>query len=248
MLFKKKKTETPTELFADKLPRHVAVIMDGNGRWAKKHLLPRVAGHAAGVEAVKKIMRKSSDLGIRYLTLYAFSTENWKRPDDEVGALMRLVIDSLRRELDEMHEEGVVFNTLGETEQFPAAVYDVLENAKQKTKNNTGITVNFALNYGARAELARAVKQISHKVEQKEVTVDQIDEGMISDHLYTAGQPDPDFLIRTSGEERLSNYLLYQLAYAEFYFTPVFWPDFNEAEYEKALLEYQNRKRRYGGI
>ncbi|MDL2237245.1 isoprenyl transferase [Christensenellaceae bacterium OttesenSCG-928-K19] len=247
-MFGKKKKVDLTELDRERLPVHVAVIMDGNGRWAKKRLLPRVAGHSAGVSTVKKIMRMSSDLGIRYLTLYAFSTENWKRPKEEVSALMRLVIDSLRRELEEMHEENVVFNTLGEISQFPDEVVDVLVNAKEKTKNNTGITVNFALNYGARSEIVRAVRKIAHKVEQKELSIDQIDEEQISQNLYTVGQPDPDFLIRTSGEERLSNYLLYQLAYAEFYFTPVYWPDFTETEYKKALLEFQNRKRRYGGL
>ncbi len=246
-MVKRKKVDIP-ELDKDKLPAHVAIIMDGNGRWAKKRLLPRMAGHVAGVDKVKAAIRMSSDLGIRYLTLYAFSTENWKRSDEEVGALMKLVVEALKRELDEMHGENVRFNTIGDTSAFPGIVREALENAIQKTKGNTGITVNFALNYGSRAEIVSAVKKIAEKVEQKELRTDQINEEVLADNLYTAGQPDPDLLIRTSGEQRLSNYLLYQLAYAEFYFTPAYWPDFGEEEYGKALLEYQSRKRRYGGV
>ncbi|MEG1752852.1 MAG: polyprenyl diphosphate synthase, partial [Christensenella sp.] len=189
-----------------------------------------------------------SDIGIRYLTLYAFSTENWKRPKEEVGALMGLLIEYLQRELDEMHERNVVFNTIGDITKLPQAVIDVLENAKHKTKDNTGMTLNIALNYGSRVEITAAVKKIAADVKNGVLAAEDITEQTISDNLETAGQPDPDFMIRTSGEERLSNYLLYQLAYAEFYFTPVYWPDFDEQEYEKALLEYQNRQRRYGGI
>ncbi|MEG0593631.1 MAG: isoprenyl transferase [Christensenella sp.] len=246
--FSKKRSAELKELDLDKLPAHVAIIMDGNGRWAKKRALPRVAGHRAGMSKVKTIIRMSSDIGIKYLTLYAFSTENWKRPKEEVGALMGLLIEYLQRELDEMHERNVVFNTIGDITKLPQAVIDVLENAKHKTKDNTGMTLNIALNYGSRVEITAAVKKIAADVKNGVLAAEDITEQTISDNLETAGQPDPDFMIRTSGEERLSNYLLYQLAYAEFYFTPVYWPDFDEQEYEKALLEYQNRQRRYGGI
>ena len=222
--------------------------MDGNGRWAKKRMMPRAAGHRAGMYTVKTIIRMSSDIGIKHLTLYAFSTENWKRPKEEVGALMGLLIEFLQKELDEMHERGVVFRTIGDTSRLPQAVRDVLENAKQKTKDNTGLVLNIALNYGSRTEIRDAVRRIASEVTAGNLAIEEITEQVISDHLETAGQPDPDFMIRTSGEERLSNYLLYQLAYAEFYFTPVFWPDFDEREYEIALLEYQNRQRRYGGL
>lgn len=247
-LFSKKRSAQLTELDLSKLPVHVAVIMDGNGRWAKRRMLPRVAGHRAGMYKVKTIIRMSSDIGIKYLTLYAFSTENWKRPKEEVGALMGLLIEFLQKELDEMHERGVVFRTIGDTSRLPQAVIEVLENAKQKTKDNTGLVLNVALNYGSRTEIETAVRCIASEVKNGSLAVENITEQIISDHLETAGQPDPDFMIRTSGEQRLSNYLLYQLAYAEFYFTPVFWPDFDEREYEIALLEYQNRQRRYGGL
>ncbi|BDF58503.1 isoprenyl transferase [Christensenellaceae bacterium] len=246
--FAKKRKAELTHLDMNNLPTHVAIIMDGNGRWAKKRMMPRVAGHRAGMGKVKTIIRMSSDIGIKYLTLYAFSTENWKRPQEEVGALMGLLIEYLQKELDEMHEKNVIFNTIGDITKLPQEVIAVLENAKEKTKNNTGMTLNIALNYGSRAEIAEAVGKIAQKVKDGRLRVEEIDTQTISDHLETAGQPDPDYMIRTSGEERLSNYLLYQLAYAEFYFTPVYWPDFDEAEYEKALIEYQGRQRRYGGL
>ena len=247
-LFSKKRKAELKALDMSSLPVHVAIIMDGNGRWAKKRMMPRVAGHRAGMGKVKTIIRMSSDIGIRYLTLYAFSTENWKRPKEEVGALMGLLIEYLQKELDEMHEKNVIFNTIGDITKLPKEVIAVLENAKEKTKNNTGMTLNIALNYGSRAEIAEAVRKIAGEVKDGGLAVEDINMQTISDHLETAGQPDPDFMIRTSGEERLSNYLLYQLAYAEFYFTPVYWPDFDEREYENALVEYQGRQRRYGGL
>lgn len=236
------------EVAPEKLPRHVAVIMDGNGRWAKKRLLPRSAGHTAGMYKVKSIIRLSSDLGIRCLTLYAFSTENWKRPKQEVGFLMKLLIEFLNKELDEMHERNVIFRTIGDTTQLPAAVQDVLAGAIRKTQNNTGLTVNIALNYGSRAEIARAVRNIAGEVEAGRLRSDQITEEKFTSFLTTSGQPDPDLLIRTSGEERLSNFLLWQLAYAELYFTPVLWPDFDDEEYMKALTSFAKRDRRYGGV
>ncbi|MGI6153429.1 MAG: isoprenyl transferase [Christensenellaceae bacterium] len=247
-LFSKKRKTNFEKLDMENLPVHVAVIMDGNGRWAKKRMLPRVMGHRAGMEKVKTIIRTSSDLGIKHLTLYAFSTENWKRPQDEVGFLMNLLIEFLTRELDEMNQKNVIFNTIGSLKRLPEKVVEVLENAKETTRDNTGLTVNIALDYGGRTEIAQAVRKIVQGAADGTVAAEQIDEGFISGFLDTAGQPDPDLMIRTSGEERLSNFLLYQLAYAEFYFTPVLWPDFDEKEYEKALLVYQNRQRRYGGL
>jgi undecaprenyl diphosphate synthase len=247
LLGRKKKTDL-AELNQRKLPVHVAIIMDGNGRWAKKRFLPRVAGHRAGISKVKKIIRMSSDLGIRYLTLYAFSTENWKRPKEEVGALMRLLIEYLTEELEEMHQKNVIFQTIGDTSMFPDAVIGAIGNAVEKTKNNTGLSVTIALNYGSRAEIVNATRCIAEQVSEGLLSIEKIDETIFASYLETASQPDPDFLIRTSGEQRLSNYLLYQLAYAEFYFSPVYWPDFDEKEYMKALLDYQNRMRRYGGL
>ncbi|MEG0356150.1 MAG: isoprenyl transferase [Christensenellaceae bacterium] len=247
-LFSKKKKIDLQELYLEQLPKHVAIIMDGNGRWAKKRFLPRVAGHRAGMEKVKTIITMSSDIGIEYLTLYAFSTENWKRPKAEVGALMGLLIEYLHKELDEMHKKNVIFKTIGDITKLPKEVIEVLENAKQKTAKNTGLTVNIALNYGSRTEITGAVKQIAADVLANKCMVDDITEQFISEHLETAGQTDPDFMIRTSGELRLSNYLLYQLAYAELYFTDTYWPDFDEAEYTKALIEFQKRNRRYGGL
>ncbi|MEG2957155.1 MAG: isoprenyl transferase [Christensenellaceae bacterium] len=247
-LFSKKKKIDLQELDLEQLPKHVAIIMDGNGRWAKKRFLPRVAGHRAGMEKVKTIITMSSDIGIEYLTLYAFSTENWKRPKAEVGALMGLLIEYLHKELDEMHKKNVIFKTIGDITKLPKEVIEVLENAKQKTAKNTGLTVNIALNYGSRTEITGAVKQIAADVLANKCMVDDITEQFISEHLETAGQTDPDFMIRTSGELRLSNYLLYQLAYAELYFTDTYWPDFDEAEYAKALIEFQKRNRRYGGL
>ena len=247
-LFSKKRKAELKELDLERLPIHVAVIMDGNGRWAKKRLMPRAAGHRAAMSKVKSTIRMSSDLGIKYLTLYAFSTENWKRPKDEVSALMGLLIEFLQKELDELHERNVIFNTIGDVSKLPKEVREILEKAKKTTAKNTGMTLNIAVNYGSRSEIAEAVRKIAGEVKEGKLEVAAINEQTISDHLETAGQPDPDFMIRTSGDDRLSNYLLYQLAYAEFYFTPVYFPDFDEVEYEKALMEYQSRQRRYGGL
>ncbi len=228
----------------ERLPQHVAVIMDGNGRWAKSKGLPRSAGHRAGVERVRTVIRMSSDIGIKYLTLYAFSTENWKRPKDEVGTLMKLLLEYLRQELAELHEKNVRIRTLGDISQLPAEVAGEIERAKQTTKNNTGLTVNMALNYGSRQEIVSAVKKaINMKVKEEDAG-----EELISSLLYTAGQPDPDLVIRTSGEKRVSNFLLYQMAYAELYFTEVHWPDFDEAEYAKALADFASRERRFGAV
>lgn len=228
----------------ERLPLHVAVIMDGNGRWAKKKGLPRSAGHRAGVERVRTVIRMSSDIGIKHLTLYAFSTENWKRPKDEVGTLMKLLIEYLRQELDELNRENVRIMVLGDISILPKEVAAEIERAIKTTKDNTGLTVNMAINYGSRQEIVRAFKSAVN-VGVKE---DDINEEYVSNLLYTAGQPDPDLMIRTSGEERISNFLLFQLAYSEFYFTEVLWPDFDEAQYAKALNMFAGRSRRFGGV
>ena len=235
-------------LSQENLPKHVACIMDGNGRWAKKRGLPRSAGHRQGVEVVKNIVRMSSDLGIKALTLYAFSTENWKRPKSEVSVLMDLLVEYLRNEINELHKNNVKLNILGDASRLPKKVIDEIEVSKEKTKNNTGMILNIALNYGSRAEIIRAVKAIASNVQSGNILIDDISEDMISSHLDTHGQPEPDLLIRTSGEQRLSNFLLYQLAYSEMIFLDCYWPDFSNAEYQKALNLYLKRQRRFGGV
>jgi undecaprenyl diphosphate synthase len=232
------------------LPQHVAIIMDGNGRWATRRGLPRVAGHRQGVEALREVIRTSDELGIKYLTLYAFSTENWKRPAAEIDALMSLLVEYLRKEIRELNSNNVKISVLGQVEAFPTVAQREIANAVELTKNNTGLNVNIALNYGGRAEIVRAVKAIARDVLDKKISIDDIDERFFSNYLYTANIPDPDLLIRTSGEFRLSNFLLYQIAYTELVFTApdVLWPDFDKKAYLEAIMEYQRRQRRYGGL
>jgi undecaprenyl diphosphate synthase len=237
-------TQVYDQIDKERLPAHVAVIMDGNGRWAKQRGLPRSAGHRAGVERVRTIIRMSSDIGIRYLTLYAFSTENWKRPADEVSTLMSLLVEYLIKELPELHEKRVRIRTLGDIAALPENVQAEIARAVETTKDNTGLTVNMAINYGGRQELVAAVRRAL----TESVPPEQVDEAWISSALHTAGEPDPDLMIRTSGEARISNFLLYQLAYAELYFTDTYWPDFDEAEYAKALADFAGRDRRFGGV
>ncbi len=246
LMFGKRKSISQIQNLADSknLPKHVAVIMDGNGRWAKAKGLPRSAGHRAGVERVRTIIRMSSDIGIRYLTLYAFSTENWKRPADEVGVLMKLLVEYLAKELAELHEKNVRIKTLGDISALPESVAAEITRAVQTTLSNTGLTVNMAINYGGRQEIISAIKAAVREAKAQKC----IDESYVSSLLSTAGQPDPDLLVRTSGEQRISNFLLYQLAYAELYFTQTLWPDFDEHQYAKALDCYANRHRRYGGL
>ena len=236
------------ELNMEQLPEHVAMIMDGNGRWAKAKGLPRSAGHRAGVENVRTVIRMSSDLGIRVLTLYAFSTENWKRPKDEVNVLMDLLVEYVKKELEELHRKNVCIRTLGNLQGMPENVAKAIGGAVEKTRNNSGLIVYFALNYGSRAELAEAAKKIAQSVKEGNLTVEEITEQTISDCLGTGGVPDPDLIIRTSGENRLSNFMLYQAAYSEFIFTKTLWPDFDEAAYLKTLIEYQHRTRRFGAV
>ena len=233
------------------LPRHVAIIMDGNGRWAQRRGMPRSFGHKAGVEALREIIRHSDHLGIEALTIYAFSTENWKRSAEEVGALMGLLLEYFTKELDELHRENVRIRILGDISDMPAGLerqQQALYNAMDRTKENTGLKLNIALNYGGRQEIVAAAKKLAQLAAAGEINRDEIDMEMFASKLYTAGLPEVDFMIRTSGEIRLSNFLLYQLAYAEFYQTDVLWPDFDRKAYDEALLAYTKRNRRFGGV
>jgi len=235
---------------AKSVPKHVAIIMDGNGRWAKKHQLPRIAGHRQGVEALRDIIQTTSQLGISYLSLYAFSTENWKRPKTEVKALMSLLVEFLQKEIYELHKNNVKIFMLGDIDGLPADTKAEVLRAMEMTKENKGLQVNIAINYGSRFEMIKAVKYIIQDISNGNITIEDINEELFSQHLDTKGIPDPDLLIRTSGEYRLSNFLLYQLAYTELVFTEkeVLWPDFTKEKYLETILQYQNRTRRYGGI
>lgn len=235
----------------NRMPKHVAVIMDGNGRWAKKRGLPRVAGHNAGMKIMKKIVDHSDKLGIQYLTVYAFSTENWKRSVAEVTGIFKLLVTYVNSELKELIDNNVKVTVLGDYAQIPEEARKSLEKTLEATKNNTGLHFNIALNYGSRDEIRRAVCEIGEKIQRGELIPQDITEQTISDHLFTGkfhqDIPDPELVIRTSGELRLSNYLLWQTAYSELVFTDVLWPDFSPQEYEKAIEEYQSRDRRFGG-
>ncbi|MBQ1449422.1 MAG: isoprenyl transferase, partial [Eggerthellaceae bacterium] len=226
---------------------HVAVIMDGNGRWAKKRALNRLKGHKAGIEAVRETIRAASDSGVEFLTIYSFSTENWKRPDEEVEGLMNLFAKTMLAEVDGLHEEHVRVMTIGDISRLPKETRDAFDDAWNKTKDNDGMTLLVAVNYGSRQEILHAVQQIVDEARETGV-VPQIDEALFERGLYTAGIPDPELLIRTSGEMRISNFLLWQLAYTEIYVTDVLWPDFNRYEFLRALLDYQGRDRRFGAV
>ncbi len=230
-----------------KLPRHVAIIMDGNGRWAKQHMLKVAMGHRAGVEALRSIIRESSDLGIEALSLFAFSTENWRRSETEVAALMQLLLEYFSSEIDELDENNVRIRILGEKEGLPAPQREALYRAEERTKDNTGLNLCIAINYGGRQELVRAARILAEKVRAGEMAPEDIDEQALSDCLYTGGLPDVDLLIRTSGEMRLSGFLLYQCAYAEFEFPETLWPDFTLEDYHRALEVFASRDRRFGG-
>lgn len=234
------------------IPGHVAVIMDGNGRWAQNRRLPRIAGHKEGMNTVKKITKHASKLGIKVLTLYAFSTENWKRPTDEVSFLMQLPVDFFDTFVPELIKENVKVQVMGYKELLPAHTQDAIERAIEQTKNNTGMILNFALNYGSRAEILTAVKEIAAKAANNQLSTDEITEATIEDHLMTSflseDLRDPELLIRTSGEERISNFLLWQIAYSELFFSDALWPDFNDKLLENALASFQNRNRRFGGL
>jgi undecaprenyl diphosphate synthase len=232
----------------DRLPAHVAVIMDGNGRWAKKRRLPRVSGHREGIKSVRDIVETSARLGLKVLTLYAFSVENWKRPRAEINTLMRLLRQYLHKELQTLQKNNIRFSVIGRWREMPGEVVRDLEWGMKETERNTGLLFNIALNYGGRTELVDCFRKISKELNQNGRDSESITEAMISDYLYTSGQPDPDLLIRTSGELRVSNFLLWQIAYAEIWVTDVLWPDFRKIHLYQAIIDYQKRERRYGGI
>lgn len=245
---KNKKKREKLVLDKDNMPRHIAIIMDGNGRWAKQRKLPRTMGHKAGVETIRRIIKETHILGIKYLTLYAFSTENWKRPKDEVSALMKLLVEYLRSELQELNENGVVIKILGDINMLPKDAQIEVKEAIELTKNNTGVVLNIAFNYGGRDEIIRAVKLVSNDVKSGKLNIEDIDEKALEKYLYTNGAPDPDLIIRPSGEQRISNFLLWQCAYSEFWYSNVCWPDFKEEHLHEAIYDYQHRDRRYGGV
>jgi len=232
----------------ERMPTHIAMIMDGNGRWAKKRLLNRVKGHEKGADVVREMVRTCRRLGVSVLTLYAFSTENWGRPKTEVGALMFLLRKFLVSELGELVDNNIRFNTIGQTGDLPEDVRRSIDDVKRRTGSNDGMVLNLALSYGGRAELVRMVKQVSEDVRAGLFSPDDITEETVADHLYTRGMADPDILIRTSGEMRVSNFLLWQIAYAELFFTPTLWPDFGAAELIRILKDFQGRDRRFGRV
>lgn len=230
----------------NRLPRHIAVVMDGNGRWARQRGLPRQVGHRAGVNTVREIVRVAGEMDIEVLTLFAFSTENWKRPKWEVVALMRLLIQTVRSEVEEINRSNVRITVSGRWDELPGATREAIQNAINRTAANTGLRLNLALNYGGRREIIEAAQQVARDVRDAKYQPEDIDETRFASYLYTAGIPDPDLLIRTSGEMRISNFLLYQLAYTEIHVTPVLWPDFSRYHFYQALQDYQSRERRFG--
>lgn len=236
------------KLDPNKLPKHVAIIMDGNGRWAKKRRLPRVFGHRAGVESLRDIVKVCCELKIGVLTVYAFSTENWKRPQDEVEALMKLLVEYVNKELDELCANCVRVNPIGRLGELPDDALAALNVARKKSRDNRALVLNIALNYGGRTEIVDAVQKLAARVKAGEILPEDINEKLVSDNLYTAGLPDPDLLIRPAGDFRVSNFLLWQLAYTEFWLTPVMWPDFGRIEFLQALIDFQKRDRRFGGL
>ncbi len=240
--------QLPANLDKHRLPNHVAVIMDGNGRWAKNRTLPRIMGHQRGVDTLKDLLRCCQDWGIPALTVYAFSTENWGRPEEEVKFLMTLFERVLRRELDEMMTENVRIRFIGNLNSLPQSLQDEISYSMDKTATNSGINFSVATNYGGRQEIINACQKIADQVKQGLINVNEINEKLFESYLYTSGIPNPDLLIRTSGEMRLSNFLLWQMAYAEIYVTQTLWPDFDRTEFQKALLDYQQRNRRFGKL
>ena len=228
------------------IPKHTAIIMDGNGRWAEQKGVPRIFGHQNGVTAVRRIVEAASKFNIKYLTLFTFSVENWDRPRSEVDTLMGLLVQTLKDQFEDMFKNNIKLNAIGDLDTLPGEVREELYTIIENTKDNTGMTLTLALSYGGKQEIFNAVKEISEKVKNDIICLDNFDDSVINDHLYTSNLPDVDLLIRTSGEKRISNFLLWQIAYAELYFTDVYWPDFTEEDLEKAIVEYQNRERRFG--
>ncbi len=231
----------------ENLPKHIGIIMDGNGRWAKKRKLPRTAGHTVGAKTFKNIARYCNKIGIEYLTVYAFSTENWKRPEDEVNAIMKLLKDYLV-DAKNFKDENIKVKFIGDLSPLSDELKQLIKESEEGSADATGLNLNIALNYGGRDEIVHAVKKIAKKIEKGEISVDSIDEKMISDNIYTASQPDPDIIIRPSGEYRLSNFLIWQAAYSEFWYSNVLWPDFKPKHLDKAIIDFQQRNRRFGGI
>ena len=241
----KKNAIDMTEL---KIPNHIAIILDGNGRWAKKRLMPRNYGHAKGAKTVEKICEEAWDMGIKYLTVYAFSTENWKRPQDEVDALMKLLKNYLKDCIERSNSNDMRVRVIGDKTALNDEIRDKIEELEEMTKDNKGLNFTIAINYGSRDEMVRAMKKMAMDVKEGKVSPEELSEATFENYLDTIGIPDPDLLIRTSGEQRLSNYLLWQLAYTEFYFTDVLWPDFSKKDLEQAVLAYNKRDRRFGKV
>jgi len=235
-----------SEINLEKLPRHIAIIMDGNGRWAKGKGMPRVFGHKSGVKAVRETTEAAAELGIEYLTLYAFSTENWNRPKLEVKALMTLLVETIKGEVKTLNKNNIRLQAIGDISKLPEKSYKTLLQAIEDTKNNTRMTLVLALNYSAKWEIMNAVKSLATDIEAGRLKAEELDENVFADALETKGMPDPELLIRTSGETRISNFLLWQIAYSELYFTPIFWPDFRKKDLFEAVLNYQQRERRFG--
>ncbi len=237
-----------SQIIPGNIPKHIAIIMDGNGRWAKQKGMPRVVGHHSGVKSVREVTEAAAEIGVGYLTLYAFSTENWNRPPAEVTALMALLVETIKGEIRDLNKNGVRLTAIGDLEALPAASYRTLMQGIEATKNNTRITLVLALNYSAKWEILRATRLLAEQAQKGLLRPDDITENIFENALSTSGIPDPELLIRTSGETRISNFLLWQIAYAELYFTPVFWPDFGKKELFEAILSYQRRERRFGMI
>ena len=248
MAFFKRKKPAYTDISQIELPSHIGIIMDGNGRWAKKRGLPRSAGHTAGAQTFRKIARYCSDIGVRHLTVYAFSTENWRRPETEVSAIMKLFKEYLEEAIRDFKDDSIVLKFIGDRSAFSPELLALMEENEEESKDREGMVLNIAMNYGGRAELVRAMQSIARDVKDEKLAVEQIDEGMISDYLYTKGQPDPDLIIRPSGDHGTSNFLLWQSAYSEYVIMDVLWPDFKEEHLNQALIEYANRNRRFGGV
>lgn len=248
MFFSRKKQQPEVDISGIQLPEHIGIIMDGNGRWARKRGLPRSAGHSAGAKVFRKITRYCSNIGIRYLTVYAFSTENWSRPKEEVDALMRLFKDYLLEALDDFKDDDIVIRFIGDRTAFSPELLKLMEENEAISKDRPGMVLNIAMNYGGRDELIHAIRSIASEVKDGQLDVDNIDTLVISDHLYTKGEPDPDLIIRPSGEHRTSNFLLWQSAYSEYVIMDVLWPDFKDRDLDAALIEYAKRNRRFGGV
>ena len=246
LLFTINKMNLLQNIDSTRLPKHLAIIMDGNGRWAKQQGLLRALGHQSGTKSVKVIIESCAKLGIEFLTLYAFSTENWNRPKLEVETLMKVLINSLKKELKTLQQNNIKLNAIGNLEKLPTSAQRELLDVIDKTKNNTQMTLTLALSYGSREELVNVVRNICTKVKNNIISLDDIDDSIINEHLYTQNLPDVDLLIRTSGEHRISNFLLWQIAYAELYFTDILWPDFKEQDLYEAIISYQKRERRFG--